>query len=144
MNNSPNFLESCEMLGLNPDELILSPTLSDNTPDSVKERIKKLNAATKLSVCMMAWNKQDSFELDETANYYQKGVGYAPYFHFRDGRLLSSGTANNGSYAGIVLASANYSAAYTSANFGLRLSFETQNRAVEFGKTFIETFNELV
>ena len=124
MNNSPNFLESCEMLGLNPDELILSPTLSDNTPDSVKERIKKLNAATKLSVCMMAWNKIDGFVPDETANYYQKGVGYTPYFDYKDGRLLSSDLANLGSYAGIVTEYASFSAAFTYANIGLRLCYK--------------------
>ena len=144
MNNSPNFLESCEMLGLNPDELMLSPTLSDNTPDSVRNRIKQLNAATKLSVCMMAWNKQDSFELDETASYYQEGVGYTPYFDYKDGRLLSSGSATNGSYAGLVYAPALHAAAYTHAYFGLRLCLGTRNRAVEFGEVFIETFNELI
>ena len=144
MNNSPNFLESCEMLGLNPDELMLSPTLSDNTPDSVRKRIKQLNAATKLSVCMMAWNKQDGFEPDETANYNQEGVGYTPYFYFECGRLLSSGYANYGSYAGFVYAYANTAASYALAYFGLRLCFKTQDRAVEFGEVFIETFNELI
>lgn len=144
MNNSPNFLESCEMLGLNPDELMLSPTLSDNTPDNVRNRIKQLNAATKLSVCMMAWNKQDGFEPDETANYYQKGVGYTPYFDYEEGRLLSSVYANAGSYAGLVLAYAYSAAASTNASFGLRLCLKTRRRAVEFGEKLIDTFNELV
>ena len=124
MNNSPNFLESCEMLGLNPDVLMLSPTLSDNTPDSVRKRIKQLNAATKLSVCMAAWNKVDGFDPDETANYYQEEVGYTPYFHFRDGRLLSSGHAHYGSSAGLVSANANAAAAYTIAHLGLRLCYK--------------------
>lgn len=144
MNNSPNFLESCEMLGLNPDELMLSPTLTDNTPDSVRKRIKQLNAATKLSVCMMAWNKIDGFEPDERANYNQEGVGYTPYFYFEGGRLLSSGYASYGSYAGIVFAIAYDAAATTSASFGLHLCFITRKRAVEFGEKLIDTFNELV
>ena len=144
MNNSPNFLESCEMLGLNPDELMLSPTLSDNTPDSVRNRIKQLNAATKLSVCMMAWNKLDDFKPDETALYGKRKEGYAPYFLLRDGKLLSSGIAYYGLYAGIVFANAYYSAASTYAYFGLRLCLGTRNRAVEFGEVFIETFNELI
>ena len=122
MNNSPNFLESCEMLGLNPDELMLSPTLSDNTPDSVRNRIRQLNTATKLSVCMAAWNRIDGFEPDEKASYYQEKVGYTPYFLLRDGKLLSSGSAYHGSPAGIVLAYANYAASYTSAYLGLRQS----------------------
>ena len=144
MNNSPNFLESCEMLGLNPDELMLSPTLSDNTPDIVRKRIKQLNAATKLSVCMMAWNKIDEFEPAEMASYYQEGVGYTPHFNFKDGKLLSSGNATYGTYAGIVLAFASYAAAIPNAYFGLRLCLKTRDRAVEFGKTFIEIFNELI
>ena len=144
MNNSPNFLESCEMLGLNPDELMLRPTLSDNTPDSVRKRIKQLNDATKLSVCMMAWNKQDKFEPDETALYGKENEGYTPYFILEDGKLLSSGYAYTGSSAGFVQADANSAASLTSANLGLRLCFKTRNRAVEFGETFIETFNELI
>ena len=144
MNNSPNFLESCEMLGLNPDELMLSPTLSDNTPDSVRNRIRQLNAVTKLSICMTGWNKVDGFEPDETASYYQEGVGYTPYFDYKDGRLLSSGNASLGSIAGIVYAAASLSAAKPYASFGLRLCLGTRNRAIEFGEVFIETFNELV
>ena len=144
MNNSPNFLESCEILGLNPDELMLSPTLSDNTPDSVRNRIRQLNVATKLSVCMIAWNKQDGFEPDEKTVYYQKEAGYIPYFNYKNGRLLSSGTAFHGSTAGIVYANANNAAANTVLNFGLRLCFITRDRAIEFGETFIETFNELI
>ena len=144
MNNSPNFLESCEMLGLNPDELMLSPTLSDNTPDSVRNRIKQLNSVTKLSICMAAWNKIDEFEPDETANYYQEGVGYTPYFHLRDGRLLSSGGANYGSSAGIVHAYAFNASASAYAHLGLRLPLSSRERAKEFGKVFIEIFNELI
>ena len=144
MNNSPNFLESCEMLGLNPDELMLSPTLSDNTPDSVRNRIKQLNAATKLSVCIMAWNKQDDFEPDETASWGQRNVGYTPYFILKNGKLLSSGFASYGSTAGLVNASASIAAANTLAYLGLRLCLGTRNRAIEFGEVFIETFNELM
>ena len=144
MNNSPNFLESCEMLGLNPDELMLSPTLSDNTPDSVRNRIKQLNSVTKLSICMAAWNRIDGFEPDEKASYYQEGVGYTPYFLLRDGNLLSSGHASYVSNAGIVYANAYTSAANTTAYLGLRLCLVSRKRAIEFGETFIETFNELI
>ena len=132
------------MLGLNPDELMLSPTLSDNTPDSVRNRIRQLNAVTKLSVCMMAWNNIDGFKPDEKANYHQEGVGYTPHFNHKDGRLLRCRDAYYGSSAGLGNASASYASANTAALFGLRLSFETRNRAVEFGKVFIETFNELI
>ena len=123
---------------------MLSPTLSDNTPDSVRKRIKQLNAATKLSVCMMAWNKVDGFEPDETANYYQEEAGYTPYFYFKNGRLLSSGIAYYGSLAGLVNANAIHAAAITYAHIGLRLCFITHKRAIEFSEKFIDTFNELV
>lgn len=105
---------------------------------------KQIQAAYKLRVCMKAWNKIDGFKPDETANYYQKNNGYTPHFYFKNGRLLSSGYAISGSFAGIVIALAYNAAAYTLANFGLRLCFMTRERAVEFGKVFIEIFNELI
>lgn len=105
---------------------------------------KKLQAAYKLRVCMMAWNKQDGFEPDEKASWKENNVGYTPYFLLRDGKLLSSGHAPTGSFAGLVYANAITSAALTSASLGLRLCFITRIRAVEFGETFIETFNELI
>jgi len=132
------------MLGLNPDELMLSPTLSNNTPDNVRKRIKQLNAATKLSVCMMAWNNQDEFEPDETALWLDKNVGYAPIFYLEKGKLLSSSSAANGSHAGLVTASVNITATSTHARLGLRICLKTKKRAVEFGEVFIETFNELI
>ena len=92
---------------------------------------------------MAAWNKIDGFEPDETALYGKENEGYTPYFILEDGKLLSSGLAAYGSLAGFVHASA-YAASYTNANFGLRLCFKTRNRAIEFGETFIETFNELI
>ena len=105
---------------------------------------KKVQAAYKLRVCMKAWNKQDEFEPDETANYYKKGAGYTPHFKYKDGRLLSSGFAFYGSFAGLVYAYALHAAAITYANFGLRLCFKSQDRAVEFGEVFIDIFNELI
>ena len=126
------FEQCCEYLGV--------PT--DLPKCYVRER--QHQAAYKLSVCMTAWNKVDGFEPDEKANYYQERVGYTPYFILRDGKLLSSGYATNGSNAGIVPAIAYYAAAYTLANVGLRLCFITRDRAIEFGETFIETFNELI
>lgn len=126
------FEECCEYLGI--------PT--DLPKCYVRER--QLQAAYKLSVCMKTWNKQDGFEPDEKAVYYQEGAGYTPHFNFKDGRLLSSGHAYYGSTAGLVYAHAYYAAAYTAAAVGLRLCFKSQDRSVEFGKTFIDIFNELI
>ena len=132
MKNLITFEECCEYLGI--------PT--DLPKCHIDE--KKFQAVYKLRVCVNAWNKIDGFEPDEKASYYQEKVGYTPYFLLRDGNLLSSGTAANGSIAGFVYASALYSAAFTSAAFGLRLSLSSRDRAIDFGKTFIETFNELI
>ena len=107
-------------------------------------RERQHQAAYKLSVCMDAWNKQDGFDPDEMANFYQDGVGYTPYFYFKGGRLLSAGNAVNGSSVGIVFVSTSYAASTTYANLGLRLCLKTPERAVAFGKIFIETFNELI
>ena len=126
------FEQCCEYLGI-----------SEKLPKCQIDE-KKLQAAYKLRVCMKAWNKQDSFEPDEKANYLQENVGYAPYFYFKGDKLLSSGYANSGSVAGLVHASANYAAALTYAYIGLRLCLSSEKRAVEFGKVFIETFNELI
>ena len=123
------FEECCEYLGI--------PT--DLPKCYVRE--KQHQAAYKLSVCMKAWNKMDEFKPDEMASYYQKDVGYTPHFHHKDGRLVSSGSAVNGSAAGIVHA---FTDAYTNASVGLRLCLRTRDRAIDFGKTFIEIFNELI
>lgn len=126
------FEQCCEYLGISTD---LPKCHIDE---------KKFQAVYKLRVCVNAWNKIDEFEPDETANYYQDGVGYTPYFHLRDGRLLSSGIANYGSSAGIVHAYAFNAAASAYAHLGLRLCLKTQERAVEFSETFIDIFNELI
>ena len=132
MNNLNTFEECCEYLGI-----------STELPKCEVDQ-KQFQAAYKLRVCMRAWNKQDGFEPDEKASFYQEKVGFTPYFLLRGGKLLSSGNAYYGSYAWIVHASAYTATAPTYANIGLRLCFKTQKRAVEFGEVFIETFNELI
>ena len=127
-----NFKTCCDYLGI------------DNTLPVCQIDERQIQAAYKLRVCMNAWNKIDHFEPDETTLYGKRKEGYAPHFLFKDGKLLSSGYANYGSNAGIVFAFATPAAALTYANLGLRLCLGTRNRAVEFGETFIETFNELI
>ena len=127
-----NFKTCCDYLGI------------DNTLPVCQIDERRIQAAYKLRVCMKAWNRQDGFNPDETASYYQKDVGYAPHFHHKDGKLLSSGSAYSGSSAGIVSAPANSAAAYPHAHFGLRLCLGTRNRAIEFGEVFIDIFNELI
>ena len=126
------FEECCEYLGI--------PT--DLPKCYVRE--KQIQAAYKLSVCMMAWNRQDGFEPNEKSVYYQEKTGYTPHFRYKNGSLLSSGNAYDGSLAGLVSAYAYPIASFTPALFGLRLPLKTRGRAVAFGKVFIETFNELI
>jgi len=111
-------------------------------------RERQHHAAYKLSVCMDAWNKHDGFEPDETADFYKDRVGYTPQFYIAEGKLLlSSDSVNSGASVGIVYAKGFYSDEYIitpDANLGLRLPLSSRERAVEFGKTFIDIFNELV
>ena len=126
------YKECCEYIGI-----------SEELPKChVDER--QIQAAYKLRVCMRAWNKQDGFEPDEKAIFNRKNVGYTPYFYFRNGSLMLSGSTASGSYAGIVFTYASLVDASAYAFFGLRLPLKTRERAIEFGETFIETFNELL
>ena len=124
------FEQCCEYLGI------------DNTLPTCQIDEKKFQAAYKLRVCMTAWNKQDSFVPDEMANNDQIKYGCTPCFYFKNGKLLPSDNATFDSYVGIVYAT--YPAANSYMNTGLRLSLKTFKRAVEFGKTFITIFNELI
>lgn len=126
------FEECCEYLGI-----------SEELPKcQVDER--QIQATYKLRVCMKAWNKRDGFEPDERTVYYQKEAGYTPHFYFKSCRLRVSGYATTGTHSGILSASVKLSSALPFASFGLRLSLKTRERAVAFGKVFIETFNELI
>ena len=123
------FEQCCEYLGI------------DNTLPTCQIDEKKFQATYKLRVCMAAWNKQDGFVPDEIANNDHGKDGYTPYFHFRDGRLLSSGRAIFCSYVGVVYADVNTK---LYSNIGLRLPLKTLKRASEFGEIFIDIFNELI
>lgn len=127
-----NFKSCCDYLGI------------DNTLPVCQIDERQIQAAYKLRVCMMAWNKMDGFEPDETAGWDDKNVGYTPLFFFKDDKLLFSCYAISGSNSGLVSTTASYAAAYTSECFGLRLPLSSRERAVEFGKTFIDIFNELI
>ena len=126
------FEQCCEYLGI------------DNALPTCQIDEKKFQAAYKLRVCTTAWNKQDGFVPDEIAGYLKEETGFIPHFNYKDGRLLSSGNAAYGSVTGIAYGTVYYTTAYPYAHFGLRLSLKTRDRAVEFGRTFINIFNELI
>ena len=93
---------------------------------------------------MAAWNKLDEFEPDEKANYYEENVGYSPHFYHKNGILSSLGKAHHASYTGIIHGSTFNTNCPTSAPLGLRLPLKTQERAISFGETFLDIFNELI
>lgn len=132
MKNLITFEECCEYLGISTELPVCQ----------VDER--QIQAVYKLRVCMRAWNKQDGFEPDETGGWDDKNVGYTPLFFFKDDKLLFSCYAISGSNSGLVSTTASYAAAYTSECFGLRLPLSSRERAIDFGKVFIEIFNELI
>lgn len=127
-----NFNACCDYLGI------------DNTLPVCQIDERQIQAVYKLRVCMKAWNRQDGFEPNEKAVYYQENAGYTPHFDLKDGMLLPSGIAIYGSAAGLVNAIASNAAANPHAYLGLRLSLKTRDRAVEFSETFIDIFNELI
>ena len=107
-------------------------------------RERQHQAAYKLSVCMAAWNKQDGFNPDETSFNNQKNEGYAPFFYLEHNGFLSLGYATDSSFVGLVSVYRNYTNIVSHACMGLRFSFITRERAYEFGKAFIDIFNELI
>ena len=87
----------------------------------------KINAYTKLLIIATAWNKIDGFVAywEDTSQYK-----YFPWFEYsRDAE-------------GFVYASTYNAAANAAANFGSRLCLKTRERAMQFGKQFIDLWND--
>lgn len=89
---------------------------------------KAMVAMYKLITIAEAWNKADNFIPDyDNTNQYK----WFPWFQKR-------GTA------GFVYANANNTASNASANIGSRLCFSTSERAEQFGKQFIDLWNDFL
>lgn len=92
------------------------------------KHIKALIAYNRLCTIAQAWNKADGFEPDFSNTSQYK---YFPWFEYsRDA-------------AGFVYANANYAATYANADVGSRLCFKTRERAMQFGKQFIDLWNDV-
>ena len=92
------------------------------------KHIKALIAYNRLCTIAQAWNKADGFEPDFSNTSQYK---YFPWFEYsRDA-------------AGIVCAGTYDTAANASANLGSRLCFMTRERAEQFGKQFIDLWNDV-
>ena len=90
--------------------------------------IKALSALNKLFTIAQAWNKADDFVPDFSNSMQDK---WFPWFIYDKGS------------AGFVCASTYYAPSITCAYFGSRLCFKTRNRAIQFGKQFVDLYNEV-
>ena len=90
--------------------------------------IKALIALNKLFTIAEKWNKEDGFVPD----FSNKGQWkYFPWFKY------------NGESAGFVSAYSAYTPARASASIGSRLCFKSESRAEEFGKKYVDLYNEV-
>ena len=92
------------------------------------KHIKALIAYNRLCTIAQAWNKADGFEPDFSNTSQYK---YFPWFVYDNGA------------AGFVCAYTSYTAARAYANIGSRLCFKTRERAMQFGKQFIDLWNDV-
>jgi hypothetical protein len=98
-------------------------------PEVREHHAKALNALNKLFTIAEAWNKVDNFIPDfSNRNQYK----YFPWFVYNDNA------------AGVVFAYSTYTASSAYANFGSRLCFSTSERAEQFGKQFIDLWNDFL
>lgn len=90
--------------------------------------IKALIALNKLFTIAEKWNKEDGFVPD----FSNKGQWkYFPWFEYSK------------EAAGFVYALTHYTASNALANFGSRLCFKSESRAEEFGKKYVDLYNEV-
>lgn len=93
------------------------------------EDIIRKNAYAKLITIATAWNKIDGFVADwEDTSQYK----YFPWFEYSraSARFMSAGTYISATYASVV--------------FGSCLCFKTRERAIQFGKQFIDLWNDFL
>lgn len=90
--------------------------------------IKALIALNKLFTIAEKWNKDDGFVPDFSNKEQWK---YFPWFQY------------NGESAGFVSAFTYHTASYAGSYFGSRLCFKSESRAEEFGKKYVDLYNEV-
>ena len=127
LNGKPNndFTVSKKVLSGNCVQLTdVARLVQDVNPN----HIKALVALNELFTIAEAWNKADNFVPDfSDASQYK----YFPWFVYDKGA------------AGFVYALTNDTATSTDANIGSRLCFKTRNRAIQFGKQFVDLYNQV-
>lgn len=91
--------------------------------------VKALIALNELFTIAQAWNKADGFVPDFADGSQRK---WFPWFVY------------DRKAAGFVCASANSTATYAYAYYGSRLCFKSSERAEQFGKQFIDLWNDVL
>jgi len=90
---------------------------------------RALRAIIKLMTIAEAWNKADNFVPDfSNRNQYK----WFPWFTY------------DTNTAGFVSANTTHTATNASANIGSRLCFKSEKRAIQFGKQFIDLWNDFL
>ena len=92
------------------------------------KHIKALIALNELFTIAQAWNKEDGFVPDFSDKEQDK---WFPWFEY------------NRDAAGFVYVVTNYSPTIANAYLGSRLCFKTSERAEQFGKQFVDLYNEV-
>ena len=92
------------------------------------KHIKALFAYNRLCTIAQAWNKADDFTPDFSNRNQTK---WFPWFVYSDDA------------AGFVCAATDSTASYANAYVGSRLCFKTRERAMQFGKQFIDLWNDV-
>ena len=92
------------------------------------KHIKALIALNKLFTIAEAWNKEDDFVPDFSDLNQDK---WFPLFKYKK------------DIARFVFAGTDYTPMYTNVNISSRLCFKTSKRAEQFGKQFIDIYNEI-
>ena len=92
------------------------------------KHIKALIALNKLFTIAEAWNKEDEFVPDFSDLNQDKWFSWFKY---------------KKDIARFVFAGTDYTPMYTNANINSRLCFKTSKRAEQFGKQFIDIYNEV-
>lgn len=124
-----DFKRAREALGLKPNTCY---NLSEHVPKFVSDinlkHIEALIALNKLFTIAQAWNKEDEFVPDFSDKEQDK---WFPWFEY------------NRDAAGFVYVVTNYSPTIANAYLGSRLCFKTSERAAQFGKQFVDLYNEV-
>ena len=135
-----NFDEARAFLGGKPnnDFTVSKKVLSGNcvqladvarlVQDVNPNHIKALVALNELFTIAEAWNKADDFVPDFSNSMQDK---WFPWFVYDKGA------------AGFVYANTYNTPSNANATFGSRLCFKTRNRAIQFGKQFVDLYNQV-